>query len=376
MKKLWLLAAILILAFFVTACSGDTTNEDPEGNNNVVNEANDTEEPADTEDPVTSSDLGSLEVVSAISAEWLTAGHANVSEPLSYAGIRGTCSVCHSGNALERYGSDDPYTAKGIEGGEVRGTFVVDGHEAELPSPMGCATCHAGPGAEIAQSGVIPADLASAFGGEEFNVGSSNALCLTCHNARRDVDGLYEAYVNGEAGSGDENNTEYPHHGWSSLASGQGGIEYPDVDYAQSEMHLDTGCTGCHMGETEDGYSSHTFAPSVETCQSCHPDATDIESLSAGLAAELEEELAKLEELVLANIPGAVEIGMAHGTTPAINADGEAISPENIPAEALIGAYNWAVIAQELELGGKGVHNPKYAKALISESIAKLEALQ
>ncbi len=319
------------------------------------------------------SGMSAFDVVGEITEEWLEAGHANVSRPLSYAGIRGSrCAPCHSGNSLERIGTADPYTAEGIESGEAHGTFIVNGNEAELPSPIGCATCHASTGGEILESGVVPAaELGlGAFGEKDFNVGNSNALCFTCHNARRDVDHMYELYTEGM----EENDTEYPHHGWSSLATGQGGIEYPGVSYPQSGTHAELGCVGCHMDETEDGYVSHTFEPNVATCQSCHTTAADFEI--GTLKAELEEKLATLEELVLANIPGAVEIGASHGSTPAFDADGEAVYSADIPAEALIGAYNWAIISQELEDGAGGAHNPKYAEALLDESIKKLEALK
>jgi len=310
--------------------------------------------------------MSALETVSAISAEWLQAGHANTGDPLAYAGIRGSCGQCHSGNSLERWGTDNPYSAEGIE--RVDGNFVVTAHEGDLPSPIGCATCHASKGGEILESGIMPAEF-NPFGEEEWNVGNSNALCFSCHNARRDVDELYEVYTEGS----EENETEYPHHGWSSLATGQGGIEYPGISYPQSGTHNSLGCVGCHMG-TEDGYVSHTFEPDVATCQSCHTTATDFEI--GTLKAELEEKLATLEELVLANIPGAVGIGASHGSTPAFDANGDAVWNADIPAEALIGAYNWAIISQELEHGASGAHNPKYAKALLDESIKKLEALE
>jgi len=356
MKRFLLIGLVLIMALAITSCGTDNANTGDE-------KAGGNGDAAKTE-------AVSLDTVEKISAEWLTAGHANVGEPLSYAGVRTTCGVCHSGNAMERYGTDNPYAAKGIESHpDDRNKRIIDTHEAELPSPIGCATCHSGAGADILKSGVIPAEL-NAFGDTEWNVGNSNALCFTCHNARRDVDHMYKSWTT----EGAERENEYPHHGWGALVTGQGGMEYPDVEYAQSEQHLTLGCTGCHMPE-KDGYVSHDFKPDLATCKGCHSDATEF-SLGGGLEKELTDKLAKLEELVLAKIPGAVEIGASHGTTPAVDADGEAISNADLPVEALVGAYNYAIIKQELEHGGKGIHNPKYAKALLDESIKKLEALK
>ncbi len=360
--KMLLIVAVLVFTVTLVGCTGG----DNEGDNNNQ----DNQQQGDQNNGNDTNEVAALDSVEKISAEWLQAGHANVSRPLSYAGIRGSqCAPCHSGNSLERIDTEDPYTAEGIESGEAHGTFIVNGNEAELPSPIGCATCHASTGGEIFESGVVPAEF-NIFGEEEWNVGSSNALCFTCHNGRRDVDELHEVYTSGS----EENKTEYPHHGWSSLATGKGGIEYPDADYPQSEKHKELGCVGCHMEETEDGYASHTFKPDVATCQRCHNDATDFEI--GALKAELEEKLATLEELVLAQIPGAVEIGVSHGTTPAVDANGEVVWNADIPAEALIGAYNYAIIKMELEDGASGAHNPKYAKALLDESIKKLEALE
>ena len=360
LKKLFLVLALVSVVFLASACAEQET---PEPDENQVGQQGDQNNGNDT------NEVAAFDTVGKISAEWLETGHAETDDPLSYAGIRGSqCAPCHSGNSIERIGTENPYEAKNIARDDD-GNFVVTAHEGELPSPIGCSSCHASTGGEILESGVVPAEL-NVFGEEDLNVGNSSAVCFTCHNGRRDVDHLYELYTSGS----EENETEYPHHGWSSLATGQGGIEYPDVDYPLSEKHKELGCVGCHMAENEDGYASHTFKPDVTTCQKCHSDANDFEI--GNLKAELEEKLATLEKLVLAEIPGAVEIGTAHGTTPAVDANGEAVYSADIPAEALIGAYNYAIIKQELEEGAGGAHNPKYAKALLDESIKKLEALE
>ncbi|MHB1125480.1 MAG: S-layer homology domain-containing protein [Bacillota bacterium] len=325
-----------------------------------------------------------LDIVSTISTEWLTAGHAKTVEPLAYAGPRDGCQPCHSGNGLQQYGTDDPYTPGTAiktnplasdkaylekDPNNAKYTFMFDPHAAELPGPIGCATCHASTGADIMKSGVVPAKLnVYSAGTTEWNVGSANALCFTCHNGRRDTAGIYKAWTT----PGATKANTYPHHGWGALVTGKGGMEYPGVKYAQSTAHQSVGCIGCHMPNKE-GYVSHEFKPNIATCNQCHVGQTEF-TMGGNLKKELEEKLVILEKLVLAKIPGAVKIGVDNSTAPALDKDGKRIAASTVASvEALVGAYNYALILQELEHGGKGVHNPQYAKALLNESIKKLQ---
>jgi hypothetical protein len=322
-----------------------------------------------------------LDVVTAITKEWTTAKHANTKDPLGYAGVRGAiCSPCHSGNSLQRWGSADPYVAAGIKSNPLATdkaylekdpknanyTYMFDPHAADLPTPIDCAACHSGPGADILASGVLPGKLNVFASGFDWTAGK-DALCFTCHNGRRNVADVYKSWTT----PGATKARVYPHFGWDSLVTGKGGMEYPGVQYPQSTVHQQIGCVGCHMPQTEAGYVSHTFKPDLATCTPCHLGATEF-TMGGNLKKELEEKAAELEKLVLAKIPGAVKIGTGHADSPAVDKDGKVIQPANIPAEALVGVYNLQIIKQELETG-KGVHNPQYAKALLNESIKRLK---
>ncbi|MDT3698524.1 MAG: stalk domain-containing protein [Thermincola sp.] len=326
-----------------------------------------------------------LDLVSKISKEWSTAGHAKTVEPLAYSGIRDGCMPCHAGNGLQQYGTDKPFTpSKNIVSNPIATdkaylekdpnnknyTFMFDPHAAELPRTIDCAACHSGTGAEIMKSGVIPAKLNVFSGGTaDLKVGNKNALCFTCHNGRRDVDKIYKDWTDPKV----SNANVYPHHGWGSLVSGQGGMEYPGVTYAQSTTHQSLGCIGCHMGKTKEGYVSHEFKPNIATCNKCHPGQTEF-TMGGSLKKELETKMATLEKLILAKIPGAVEVGVDNATAPAVDKDGQRIDAKNVTSvEALVGAYNYAIIHWELEQGAKGAHNPKYARALLDESIKALQ---
>lgn len=323
-----------------------------------------------------------LELISTISKEWASAGHASMKEPLAYAGPRDGCVPCHSGNGIQRLGSTDPYKpGKAIltnplatnktwdpDGKNKNYTFMFDPHAAELPSAIDCAACHTGAGAAIMKSGVVPGAANVFAPGTDWKVGKPDALCFTCHNGRRNVKDIYQKWST--PGATKEN--VYPHHAWGALVTGQGGMEYPGVTYPQSTAHQSIGCIGCHMSKTKDGYVSHTFKPDIAVCQKCHAGKTEF-TMGGNLKKELEAKAATLEKLVLAKIPGAVKIGTGYPDSPAVDKDGKRIDSKDVPVEALVGAYNWALITQELTIGGKGVHNPKYAKALLDESIKKLQ---
>lgn len=348
----------MILALFVTACSGNNTevapNETPdETSNETNNEVSENNDP----DTTTGSGLGNLETVEAISAQWAVSGHADATKPLNYAGGRDGCQPCHSGNGFSQFLTDDPFTPQADAEAEIEGG-------APIQSTMNCATCHTGLGKELIDTDVAKHELVP-FADADFDAPNS-ALCLSCHNGRRDVAGLYE-----EAAAG-ETPHSYPHHDAGALFTGEGGMEYPDVEYASSTAHKSNGCTSCHMPETEDGYVSHDFGMEIEyveaTCGTCHSGATDF-TVGGDLQAEIDALLEELNIAALATVEGAVEIGTGHGSFPFLNAEGEVIE-EGISLEAFVAAYNYVLLATDQS---GGAHNPLYAISLLEESLAALQ---
>lgn len=306
-----------------------------------------------------------LDVIAAISEEWSTAGHAGTGHPLSYAGIRANCSPCHAGNMLQRALTDNPYNPA-FE--SVDGKYSFNPNETEMPQPIDCATCHSGIGAKIMETGVVPGAFNVFEPGSDWDVGSANALCFTCHNGRRNPSAIYESWVT----EGATKQRSYPHHAVGALVTGKGGMEYPDAEYAHSSAHENLGCIGCHMPETN-GYVSHKFSEiDIATCQKCHAGMTDIH-MGGGLQKELEGKLAELEQLLLAKVPGAVRIGTGNSDFPFVDKDNNLIDVNTLPTEVLVGAYNYVIVKQELDSFGKGVHNPRYAKSLLDESIKRLQ---
>lgn len=300
-----------------------------------------------------------LDVVTAISSEWATAGHANVSRPLSYAGIRAGCAPCHSGNMLQKALTDEPYNPK-FE--SVDGKYAFDTNDVEMPTPIDCATCHSGIGAEMIATGIMPGEFNVFNPGEDWNVGDANALCYTCHNGRRNPEDIYNSWVT----EGATRQRSYPHHAVGALVTGKGGMEYPGATYVTQGFHKD-GCVGCHMPET-DGYVSHKFGGAdMSRCTTCHPNK--LTEVQAGL----EERLATLESLLLAAVPDAARIGTGNSDFPFVDANGTLIDINTLPVEVLVGAYNYVIGKQELDTFGKGAHNTKYLYSLLDESIKRLQ---
>ncbi len=358
MKKLWSIALVLILAFFLAACSSDdTTTEAPEENNNEASETNETDETSETNDApaTTGSGLTNLAITEKISAEWALTGHADTGNALARAGMRDNCAACHSGNGFLQQNTDDPYTP---------GADEEAGEDVALPRTMDCATCHTGLGQEILETGVTEVPFVEG----SYDAGKGTALCISCHNGRQDTSDLYQQWYTGEGQP-----TGYPHYDSGALFSGKGGMEYPDVNYANTAAHQNGGCVSCHMPETEDGYVSHNFSmdpADIDTaCGTCHQGATDF-AVGGNLQAELDELLEELHELAVAAVDGAEAVGTSRLLFPFVDANGERVDLDNVSVEAFVGAYNYYLIYSDRS---GGAHNPAYAKSLLQESINALK---
>ena len=347
MKKLWSISIVLILAFFLAACSGDTSTEPPEENNNL---------PSETTDPRTESDLDSLTMTEKISEEWLLTGHANTGYPLNYAGPRDGCQPCHSGNGFMQHLTDNPYTPQADE---------EAGEEVKLPTTIDCATCHIGPGQEMLKTGMTEGYVPFVDGA--YDAGKESALCISCHNGRRDTADMYEQWASGEGKP-----TAYPHYDAGALYSGIGGMEYPDVEYRNTIGHQIPGCVGCHMPFTDEGYVSHNFSMDIAdieaSCGSCHSNLSDF-YVGGNLQAQLDELLEELHEAAVAAVDGAEAIGMSRLTFPFVDAEGETVDLDNVSTEAFVAAYNYYLVKTDKS---GGIHNPKYAISLLEESLKKL----
>ena len=130
---------------------------------------------------------------------------------------------------------------------------------------------------------------------------------------------------------------------------GLGGAGVTGSPSAHASMVEDT-CVTCHMGEAND----HSMEPAVAACTGCHADAEDFDI--NGLQTEIEE----LGEKVLALLEAK---GMYE--------DGHAVEGVSYPEAEAQAMWNYIYVIEED--GSFGVHNPKFAKALLEAALDALE---
>jgi predicted CXXCH cytochrome family protein len=161
-------------------------------------------------------------------------------------------------------------------------------------------------------------------------------LCTECHNT--------EGAVVGESA----------HHPNGDMFAGSGGYEYPGYSYVNSaHTNIEDGCVACHMwaspfnatGSGENAISGHSFRPVIQACQECHPDATDFDIFGAqtNIQALLNELKAKLDA--------------------ATDNDKLLLSYERAK-------FNYGFVSAD---GSLGIHNYKYAAALLQDAIDNFE---
>jgi predicted small lipoprotein YifL len=327
MKRFLSVLLVILMVLALAACAG---------NQNANEEQNDAQNNAAQEEEVQEDNgLSDLEQVKLISEDWKTSGHrfALVEEA-----ERGApCSNCHDGNGFNTQGDEEfnPQHVTGID----------------------CQACHTELGAKLIETGKVELP----FLDEPYDAGRG-AVCMSCHNGRRNPADLLE-----ESKAGELEKFTYPHYGMAgALLTGKGGMEFPDAEYATSSGHsdLENTCVSCHMPTTEEEYDQHTFTMDEDyidqTCSQCH---SDIENFNLnGSQDEVKEMLGQVEGAVL-EATGATEIESYHGGFLFKNENGEEI--EDISPEAYAAAYNWKLVSGD---GSYGVHNPKYAKSLLQNS--------
>ena len=279
-----------------------------------------------------------------VHASYLYSGHATGST--ASRGSSASCAACHSNEGFI------DYTTLG----------AVNENGYENPTKINCSTCHdthttfdfENDGFDYALRTLRGVDLITDSGYTINYEGTSN-LCANCHQPRSgppvdDGQGMYEI-----------TSTRFgPHHGPQStfLEGIQGGevagtTEYPAVGSATHRTG--SSCTQCHMGETTgeiDG--NHTWIPTENACLQCHTNG------SPDGVAGLEDDMATL--LTLLKDVGILEE----------DEDGDVSPVRGIysisEAEA---AWNYILL---LEDSSKGVHNPRYARALVANSIEAVDA--
>lgn len=213
--------------------------------------------------------------------------------------------------------------------------------------------------------------------GEPIALGSGN-LCAMCHKSRKDVSFFITS-------SNTITNTRWgPHDGpQTDVYSGKGGYHFAGRSYANSQhITITNACVGCHMQPVaaNNDVPDHTMKPSLALCKStCHSQYTGNDYNIDNGRTIVTTLLLELQDLL--NARGYLTRSSSAPYNP-LEADElqdrqfhlDAARPNNTLSADDAGAlYNYLIIARSKDLG---VHNPRYTKLLLWDSIFHLKGME
>jgi len=226
--------------------------------------------------------------------QWQLSGHANYEVAIAE-GTDATCAKCHSAQGFVQWND------KGFSTAALDVTWTTDDVH-----PQTCATCHdphdvgttsGGPttNSKVRVTGKTPLLLA---GFTATNVGSG-AICMTCHNGRRDLrDDAHFTVADA---------TRAPHEGpQADILMGQN-LYFTKVGTRGLHSMIQDSCVSCHMESTNPppalanlnadgtyGGTNHTFYASNTICTKCHSNITK-ETVQAPVQVKLDALKAQME---------------------------------------------------------------------------------
>ena len=259
-----------------------------------------------------------------------------------------SCAPCHTSQGfIEALANDTTATVAAISN----------------PVAINCRTCHdihkEYDSTDFALRSEAPVKLRLIA--ETLDLGGPSNLCANCHQPRSVA--VYP--VAGGANISVTSSRLPGHYGTqSTMLAGMAGYEVAgSADYpSAANPHKAAGCVTCHMAEPVGSLTGgHTFrmeneeeGPNLAGCVACHPSAKDfdIDGTQTDIAALLADLNAALVADGILKASGSVN---ASSTAPL------SLSPDKYGA-----LLNFAMVKND---GSMGVHNPAYAKALLSNSI-------
>jgi formate-dependent nitrite reductase cytochrome c552 subunit len=262
-----------------------------------------------------------------------------------------SCAPCHTSQGfLERIASGAQTTAETIQD----------------PLPQNCYTCH-----QIHQTytsddwALNAAESVTLWkNGDIVDVGKGN-LCIQCHQARVESPTLPDPATGATVNI---TNKRYgPHYGVPGMMfNGTGGYEV-GTGYVNSTHTtlVANACVTCHMAAVQGGaeMGGHTFSVSNEDgdvntagCATCHTDSDELETKIADTQAEIDALFDELRAKL-------VDRGLLDDATD------YAIVPQDFEGHEAGAFYNYKYVKYD---HSRGVHNFKYTKTLLENSIAAL----
>ena len=304
-----------------------------------------------------------MDTKNSIKTQYTMSGHGSPGFALGYAGARGNCAMCHS--------------HQGFMETTMTGRDTI-GNPIGIPVAFQCETCHDFHGTldetefpDYALRNDNPVSLIYNGHATTVDLAGTGNVCAYCHQPRPRED--FPLEVNGEAMVAVTSSHWGTHYGTASvILAGQEAFEVPGSLTYENTAHATTvGCADCHMYKNEDraDVGGHTFKMTAEdeyqnvaSCQECHSGATDfnlngVQDEVAGLIHELDVLL--------------MEHKLVDETGHAIPHDNEAGKGDLWTSNEAGAVYNLLLAHYE---GSHGVHNYKYTKALLTNTIEMVEA--
>jgi hypothetical protein len=287
---------------------------------------------------------------------WAVSRHGTVNQDWLAEGSQQACSGCHSGAAfVARVAANQSFA----DWGSATNITLPD------PSPQTCRTCHnihtTYTKDDFGLRTIAPVKLA--ISGQTFDKGMGN-LCAACHQSRRLFDNFAakDASGNAIAGKVDVSARFNPHlSGQADFLLGVGGggtvTGSPASHYT---MNADS-CVSCHLGKG----NNHTFVPSVSTCVACHADAkadangvidVNLDSTGVGGRAKIQAKYDALKAALTA--------------AGQIDKTGADVAAKGVDAAKAFPLWVYGYMTED---GSMGVHNPKYANALLDAALAGMK---
>lgn len=331
-KKVVLLCALLLAAAFaLAACAGPAGSVGPAGPAGPVGPQGPAGKNPSAADLTCTQCHNNTNLISSKAEAWATSAHGS-GELFLAEGTEDGCAGCHSGSGFLA---------------DLAGNLTPDKSVADAnPTQQDCRTCHkihtTFTKTDFELQTTAPVTMYAT--NTTYDGGAGN-LCANCHQARRII------ATPAADGTIAVTNRFGPHHGpQSDMILGIGGTGAVTGAPSPHYSTVKDTCITCHMGGAGPN-ASHSFAPNVATCVSCHPDATDFDM--NGAQTELDAKIDTLKaDLITAGLldkTGAIVAG-------------------NYPEAQANALWNYLLVAVEDK--SSGVHNMPYAEALIDASLS------
>ncbi len=315
------------------------------------------------------------------------------------------CGTCHASDAIEQrvagnVGFKGTAGPTGLKDGQLGYWDSTGSKFAEATyagqttvAQVGCVTCHSVTAATdphntgaVYAAGSFPLRMpvgatdealiekstaAGTVDGTKAGAFAAGNSCVWCHKSRKDVTNYIGA------------STSIFHPYWgphegpqTDIYSGKGGYEYTGLTYGTgTHATIATGCVSCHMpGVASNGnIGDHSFYPKVSTCNGagCHTGATDFNINNAVTAIKLTIQELRAELNTKGWLTQSSSAPYAALTTEQLAEDDYAHDhtrpgATGLTADQAGALYNYLLIARS---GDDGVHNPKYTRQLLFDSI-------